>query len=1011
MRIMGFLVKSICVLGIALASSASAVDIEYQVVDLVDVVPGRNLVRYVYTLSDFPHPAGFGFSVGFDRSQYASLQSPPPVVSPNWDVVAFQPDLILAEAGRFDGQALVGSPSTSVAFAIDFVWLGPGTPGSQPYTIYDASFATVQSGQTVPEPALASGVLLGAALLVAFARRARPDRVARSVSWTVLAVATSTSPSMAADVEIDHFEIVASTRISRTVVEYTLRAEGSNWDAVDASVSATLTSVDPATVVVEGALGFGVLATGATARSTDTFTIRQDRRTLLDLDDLVWTIQSTPLAPTSAELIEQARLNGTISDETALIYRVYSDVGDPLLPIAYRGRASDAQEAIALGEADESFPTLSPATQAILAPYLESPEVSGIPLAPSVAEGHSPSSGGAASSAAWAPAGGWTGAAWIVPNEIAIYWDDSLPLEYLTATFMETEARDVIWPKLTDLFGHPPTGRVIRIFVSEEAGSRSRATSHRCTTDPEIWMAPDHHAVKEVLAHELTHALLYYRYRTMPGGTGCNQGGEYKWLHEATATWAEHFVYPTTNSEHAAAPALLNVPTVELEHVGDDHQYGAYLWLLYISKGKTSAADPEVRQIADTWAATANLDSLRALDAGLAGHDLDQKWHEFALYDWNRIPNVSKPYRKYHEWDSLRHKARESTSTAPPGGFQAPKKMFLNGKVYGGYWLTHKINHLGAQYWHFDFTDDPKIRRIRIKHPYTSDPNAKVQVIIKAEGEDWRAAEDWTTYERKTLCRDKPAMGGQPSQDVEELIVVISNGNHEDRGHVLDDSVPGSPNSTFLELSALGCTNWVGTVDFDSLGNVDGIQMNETGRATNLRWEIHEDRFSRQTYKLMGGHVHWAHSASGFHSDGDSCSGDSEGDYDLIPTTDQAENHFSAVFNSNPPLVPKYNAYGLQFGELGPADYDCVDSDPPFDPYTESPIYGTHDTWLDFGERFISPQSPGLYDSHPLGRGLAGIAFVTYPFFEDKTSSYLWSFTQDPDPTTRFRGFDVEPLE
>src|SRR6185295_591272 len=46
------------------------------------------------------------------------------------------------------------------------------------------------------------------------------------------------------------------------------------------------------------------------------------------------------------------------------------------------------------------------------------------------------------------------------------------------------------------------------------------------------------------LAHEIMHAILHgYKLKS------CFDPA-YKWMHEATATWAEHFAYPLPNPEH-----------------------------------------------------------------------------------------------------------------------------------------------------------------------------------------------------------------------------------------------------------------------------------------------------------------------------------------------------------------------------------------------------------------------------------------------------------------------------
>ena len=92
----------------------------------------------------------------------------------DWDVLTLQPDLALNSNGLYDALALRAGPSVADPFVVKVVWLGAGMPGAQPFTIHDASFGTIATGQTsqVPEPAAASLLLLSA---LVFAKRKRPQ--------------------------------------------------------------------------------------------------------------------------------------------------------------------------------------------------------------------------------------------------------------------------------------------------------------------------------------------------------------------------------------------------------------------------------------------------------------------------------------------------------------------------------------------------------------------------------------------------------------------------------------------------------------------------------------------------------------------------------------------------------------------------------------------------------------------------------------------------------------------
>lgn len=162
-----------------LVADAKAVTIGFSATDLPDVSPGENLYRYDYTLDGFPFSAGFGFSVQFTPTLFALLQSPPPATGSEWDIISLQPDVGLPDDGLYDARTLVSSPSQLSGFSVEFVWLGSSDPGAQPFTVYNASFAPIESGQTVPvqEP---STLTLFAASLVGLGAQVR--RYARVIA-------------------------------------------------------------------------------------------------------------------------------------------------------------------------------------------------------------------------------------------------------------------------------------------------------------------------------------------------------------------------------------------------------------------------------------------------------------------------------------------------------------------------------------------------------------------------------------------------------------------------------------------------------------------------------------------------------------------------------------------------------------------------------------------------------------------------------------------------------------
>jgi hypothetical protein len=140
-----------------------------------DAVPlGGDLWRYDYFLNGGSFDGTReGFRIFFDVGLYTALEDPPPSV-PDWDLLIFQPDLVLDSAGKYDALALVDDPAFVGPFSVAFTWLGLlGTePGSQPFDIYrlDSSGipVPVETGRTrplggaVPEPSAFLLLALGA---------------------------------------------------------------------------------------------------------------------------------------------------------------------------------------------------------------------------------------------------------------------------------------------------------------------------------------------------------------------------------------------------------------------------------------------------------------------------------------------------------------------------------------------------------------------------------------------------------------------------------------------------------------------------------------------------------------------------------------------------------------------------------------------------------------------------------------------------------------------------------
>jgi len=137
---------------------ASAISIRYEITDLPDTTPEEERWQYKYSVSDYTFKAGHGFTLYFDHTLYRKIEGPPPPVNSDWDVKVWQPDPAIPATGAYDALSItskVDGASLADGFTVRFVWLGNGTPGPQPFEVYQENpFTILGSGVTVSKPSL-----------------------------------------------------------------------------------------------------------------------------------------------------------------------------------------------------------------------------------------------------------------------------------------------------------------------------------------------------------------------------------------------------------------------------------------------------------------------------------------------------------------------------------------------------------------------------------------------------------------------------------------------------------------------------------------------------------------------------------------------------------------------------------------------------------------------------------------------------------------------------------------
>jgi hypothetical protein len=839
------------------AGAARAATITYELIPL-----GGSDYQIVYTVeNDGSLGAGVAillFDVLFDPGLYAessiAVATPAPLASA-WS------EIVLASApgvpAAYDALALAGgiaAGTSASGFTLTFRWLGLGTPGSQPFEIYDSvSFALLEQGMTANvaplPPPIALLATACAALVAARARRGR-RRVSRALrvlgGWAAVGGLLAASETASAAVigppgiEIDGYELVSSVRLTRTQFEYTYRADVSNWFQ-DASISATLSSGAANITVLDGGLTFDEVVEGDTVQSTDTFKIRVDRSAPFDERLLDWTVTLTPLPPTTFELIDAALAAGQIDYETSLTYKVYDSFGDSRLPSAFQGREDGFIDNPVTEELRANFSSLSPPTQTLLAPFLmfaaepgswqelqlaaqglSLPSTQVQALAGGRTKKKSKRARRMSPLATAAPAATAPQPVDTANGKVRVWWLPERPQDQARAIAFAAEIDNYLWRKLTSAFREPlpdliellPTGSPIyflgdpRLDVVLTTASRAQTvtTLHSCNgtaAGASIELGPRDGV--ETLAHELMHAIQF----AYPSA-GCLKSSERTWMAEATANWAEQFAYPSSNFEHGGwirnreyfgAVHFMMSPEVELNFANGKREYGAYLWFLHMA-GQGNNAGP-VRAVWEGVATQTSRDAIESVlqSSGLGG--FAKQWPQFALRDWNRLAGIEKPHREFFQWDRLRKKAAEAS--------KGPKRLAPPSNFVTRWPLEHTLPPLSTTYHHFDFKVDQKTHTLFIENGYArTDPRAGVWAIVKIKGGDWVKAEDWTNRDKIVYCRDKAA------ENVEELVIVITNRDHTGAPGAADlgGIATRTTSPVTLQLSPLPCNDWQGTAEF-----------------------------------------------------------------------------------------------------------------------------------------------------------------------------------------------------
>ncbi|MEO8189467.1 MAG: hypothetical protein ABI682_03920 [Acidobacteriota bacterium] len=602
--------------------------------------------------------------------------------------------------------------------------------------------------------------------------------------------------------------------------------------------------------------------------------------------------QHLPAVKTSEQLIAEDLTAGAITEEQALVYRVYVAYGSPSLPAKYKSTASPGIDLPIAKAVAERFPTLSPAAQAALQPYLHPPIYAGSWGDPSFAASLQPGAAArdssqksparAAAVCSGSQEGPLPGWGQLPTAHFTVWYRTAIPAGF-TYSLEETHAAalniaaiaDEVWEKLTPNFQVPLTDAnevcnggdgTLDIYMDKMgfgALAQTMVYLPGCAARPSwMWINPlaiqDPTTARDVFAHEFMHMVetAYSR------GRDCD---DYAWLDEAAANWAIDFVYAGDPFEHDFARQYYDsdyhVP-IEKSLVYGRNGYVDYVFLFYLSHKLGPDQGPKaIKHIYENAQLYSALDSLENATSAFGG--LKVMWPGFATAGWNDWKALVAD--DFYKWDKLtwggKRASDDSRDSAPVDMKGLSRKTFDLARYFYVAQSDnfHTIEPLSATY--IDLTFPDATARYVVVHNKPAElaptqPHLHIRALQKIGGR-WKAEEDWTNKPSLTFCRDAKA------ERLEELVLIYSNsnpdrpgfdsnGNDASRISLENSSRTETTYAPTIEVSNIGCFRWSGNASVTT-ATTSGFTTVESATATFDRYRfpgtVPEDYVGLDTFK------------------------------------------------------------------------------------------------------------------------------------------------------------------
>lgn len=483
---------------------------------------------------------------------------------------------------------------------------------------------------------------------------------------------------------------------------------------------------------------------------------------------------------TSFEKIDEAMKSDELDESTALEYKVLAIFGDERLPEAFNSGIQMYEGSDVMREVSEKWDDLSDETKVVLEPFKKRPDEDGSWV--EMMYGEAPDA---------------VPEATLIPRAIAL----GRPKEKIFKDFLvSNDGKVKIWYASKDflvkeVLGSKPTtlsagttkkmAEQVKFALDNDHIIDSFETLMEKTLMDDgtlggdgkldIYMAPLHNAygvcppdhrtptssfiildtsmgaakpnlLKTVLAHEIFHSFQFlFPYKNSDA-----------WWAEATATWAEDFIYPDVNSEHAWIPSYFYFPSTALTALSPpkNHEYSAYLFAFFMAQ---KFGDDIIHQ---SWKSCGEYSCLGAVNELLEG-GFKKQWREFTLWNYNQKP--AKFYIDLPEFPKA--------SSASNADF---KFFHIKGEetsVEIDYLDTLTATIKSA----VNSVESKKVKQIIFKdfNEFTKNEKASIKAIVRLRNSK-SYIEDWTDKKQRAFCLDVP------EENIDEVTLIFSNGNEKE---------------------------------------------------------------------------------------------------------------------------------------------------------------------------------------------------------------------------------------